>query len=153
MAAPKQPKRECGSCGKCCEGWLTGEAHGHPFWPGRQCHFRSKDGCTIYAKRPANPCKSFKCMWLEHDSIPTWMKPDEINAILVWRTAGEHGYMSIHEAGGKLQAEVLSWAVHHALANNLNLVYHIDGGHNRIGSPAFLKADLNAPNAPQPEIV
>jgi hypothetical protein len=92
-------------------------------------------------------------MWLEHDSIPAWMKPDEINAILAWRTAGEHGYVSIHEAGGKLQAEVLSWAVHHALSNSLNLLYHIDGGQNRIGSPAFLKSDLNAPNAPQPEIV
>lgn len=81
------------------------------------------------------------------------MKPDEINAILVWRTAGKHGYMSIHEAGEKLRSDVLSWAVHHALANNLNLVYHIDGGHNRIGSQEFLKADLNAAAAPQAEVV
>lgn len=153
MKPPKQAKRECGSCGKCCEGWLSGDAYGHQFWPGRQCHFRAKEGCTIYPKRPANPCKTFKCMWLEHDSIPVWMKPDEINAILVWRTVGNIGYVSVHEAGEKLRSDVLSWAVHHALANNLNLVYHIDGGHNRIGSPEFLSADLSQPLAPAPEVI
>lgn len=144
---PKQPKRECGSCGKCCEGWLAGEAYGHKFWPGRQCHFRTKDGCSIYANRPENPCKTFKCMWLDNNHIPAWMKPDEVNAVIVWRSAGGHNYMSIHEAGETLRADVLSWAIHNALANNLNLVYHINGGQNRIGSPEFLAVDLLQPSA------
>lgn len=140
---PKQPKRECGSCGRCCEGWLTGEVYGQPFWPGRPCHFRTTEGCSIYAQRPAKPCKAFKCMWLEHDSIPAWMKPDEVNAIFTWRAAGNITYMSLHEAGEKLRSDVLSWTIHHAIANNINLLYHINGGQNRIGTPEFIKADLS----------
>lgn len=140
---PKQPKRECGSCGRCCEGWLTGEVYGQPFWPGRPCHFRTTEGCSIYAQRPAKPCKAFKCMWLEHDSIPAWMKPDEVNAIFTWRAAGNITYMSLHEAGEKLRSDVLSWTIHHAIANNINLLYHINGGQNRIGTPEFVKADLS----------
>jgi hypothetical protein len=81
------------------------------------------------------------------------MKPDEINAIICWRNVGDLGYMSIHEAGEKLRSDVLSWIVHNTLANNLNLLYYIDGGENRIGSKEFLNANLSAPPIPQPEVI
>jgi hypothetical protein len=66
------------------------------------------------------------------------MKPDNVNAILVWRKEDNIDYLDISEAGEKLRAEVLSWAIMFCLQNNYNLQYMIDGGVNRIGSKSFL---------------
>jgi hypothetical protein len=66
------------------------------------------------------------------------MRPDEVNAILVWRKKDGFDYLDISEAGEKLRAEVLSWAVMYCLQHNYNLQYMINGGLNRIGSRAFL---------------
>jgi CO dehydrogenase/acetyl-CoA synthase delta subunit len=66
------------------------------------------------------------------------MQPNNVNAILVWRTKDNIDYLDISEAGEKLRAEVLSWAVMYCLKNNHNLQYMIDGGVNRIGSQEFL---------------
>ena len=132
-------KRVCGSCAKCCEGWLHGNAHGHAFWRGRPCHYLTAGKCSIYGNHPEDPCKSFRCQWLINDHIPGWMKPDDVNAILVWRNRDGFDYLEINEAGEKLRSEVLSWAVMYCLQNNFNLQYSIDGGINRIGSTEFLQ--------------
>ena len=136
--------RECGSCQKCCEGHLHGEANGYAFWKSRKCHFLNKCGCSIYEDRPVDPCKSYRCMCLADDkqAIPEWMKPDEVNAILTHRTNGNIEHIELLEAGETLRSEVLSWAILYALNNNLNLKYQINGGWNQIGSPEFLKANL-----------
>lgn len=131
-------ERSCGTCSKCCEGWLHGNAYGNKFWRGRPCHYLISNSCSIYGNHPEDPCKSFRCEWLRNDQVPGWMKPDDVNAILIAREKGGFHYLEINEAGEKLRSEVLSWAVMHCLANDLNLVYFIDGGLNRIGSKAFL---------------
>jgi Fe-S-cluster containining protein len=89
--------RECGTCTKCCEGWLMadiepeiipknrtagsiGDIHeqhiggGIGISPGRPCRFLNMDkdvndglGCTIYEHRPYEPCQRFKCAWLLDD--------------------------------------------------------------------------------------
>lgn len=129
--------RSCGSCTRCCEGWLHGSAHGKPFWRGRPCHFF--DGrCTIYGNHPDDPCKSFRCQWLANPAVPGWMKRDRVNAILVWRQKNGIDYLEINEAGEKLRSEVLSWAVMYCLEQKINLAYTINGGTNRIGSREFL---------------
>lgn len=133
-------KRECGTCNKCCEGWLTGEAHGKPFWPGRPCHFLTAGKCGIYKTRPDSPCKSYHCLWLVDEEVPGWMKPDEVNAILTVREVNGTSFLDLTEAGEKLRSEVLSWAVMFALGKNANLRYQIAGGSNRIGSQEFLAA-------------
>jgi hypothetical protein len=66
------------------------------------------------------------------------MKPDDVNAILVWRKKDNIDYLDLSEAGEKLRAEVLSWAIMFCLKNSYNLQYMIDGGVNRIGSKTFL---------------
>lgn len=129
--------RECGTCSKCCEGWLHGSANGKKFWRGRPCHYF--DGkCTIYGNHPEDPCKIFRCQWLADNSVPGWMRPDRVNAILVKRRKNDIDYLEINEAGEKLRVEVLSWAVMYCLENKLNLQYTIDGGMNRVGSQEFL---------------
>jgi hypothetical protein len=94
--------------------------------------------CSIYGNHPDDPCKIFKCVWLVNDDIPGWMKPDNVNAILVWRKKDNIDYLDLSEAGEKLRVEVLSWAIMFCLKNSYNLQYMIDGGVNRIGSKTFL---------------
>lgn len=134
----EQKKRECGSCTKCCEGWLSGEAYGHKFYAGRPCHFKMKNGCAIYENRPDNPCKSFQCEWLRNETIPAWMKPDEINAIIVTRNHDDLDYIELVEAGETLRSDVLSWMMQSALRHKYNFSYDIKGGKNYIGSPKFI---------------
>lgn len=135
--------RSCGDCTKCCEGYLTGSAHGKPFFPGRPCHFLTiGKGCTIYPKRPKDPCVNYACEWLANDEIPEWMKPNEINAIITKRKFKESGieYWDLIEAGETLRANVLSWLIMYALEKGMNFRWMINGGQHWIGSQEFLEA-------------
>lgn len=133
--------RTCGDCTACCDGWATGEAYGHKFYPGKRCHFVSPAGCTIYDKRPKDPCQTFKCMWLTNPAIPEWMKPNLCGALIVAEELRGIKYITVKEMGKKLDSAVLSWLV---LAKQIgvnieNVRYEIDGGWNFLGTPPFLK--------------
>lgn len=131
-------KRECGTCTKCCEGWLVGEALGYKFYAGKPCHFVAiGKGCSVYAKRPKDPCVSFKCEWLTNENIPEWMKPSEINAIITQKVKNDIEYISLVEAGSILSSCVLTWVIEYALSKNLNLVWFVEGGFHWFGSPEF----------------
>jgi hypothetical protein len=133
-----KPKRTCGTCTKCCEGWLPGDALGHTFFEGKPCHFIAiGTGCTVYAKRPEDPCKSYKCGWLTNQDIPEWMKPNEVNAIVDFRELEGVKYVNVSEAGDVLESRVLSWLIQFAIKNNINLLWTIQGGSNWIGSEDF----------------
>jgi hypothetical protein len=81
--------RSCGDCTACCDGWLAGTIRGHAMAPGTPCHFRGEGGCTIYAERPASPCRSFVCAWLAPGSpFPEELRPDRCGVIIAnvaWR--------------------------------------------------------------------
>ena len=133
--------RSCNGCTACCDGWLTGEAHGHGFWPGRKCHFVSENGCSIYEQRPLSPCQTFKCEWLTNKDFPEWLKPSLSKVIFVSREVKGIKYIAAHEAGGKMDSEVLSWFVM-SYVNKMfpNIAYQINGGMNYFGSVEFIKA-------------
>ncbi len=148
--------RECGSCTKCC-GWLEADiifdddTPPAKIWPGRKCQYVTAKGCSVYEKRPENPCRSFKCLWLgpDHfplpiDNIPMWMKPDESNVIMVWRENPnpELSFMQLIEAGAPISAEILSWAIQYALNNGLNIFYQLNSDWNKIGNQTFLQTDI-----------
>ena len=141
VAQRSSDARSCEGCAKCCEGWLSGEAYGHAFYKGRPCFFLNKI-CTIYDVRPDKPCKSYKCGWLAEDIFPHWMKPSLSNAIITKREFENIVYYEIIEAGGSLDAKVLSWLVHWSLNTNNNILYQIDKGTNKIGSQEFLRAPI-----------
>jgi len=131
-------KRSCGSCTKCCEGYLTGEAKGKSFYPGKPCHFIAiGKGCTIYAERPINPCVTYKCGWLTNMEIPEWMKPNEVDAILDLRELEGHQYLKLTEAGSIMRAKVLSWFLQYALNIGANAVWEVEGGLNWVGTAEF----------------
>lgn len=130
--------RECDGCTKCCEGWLTGVAHGKHFWPGRPCHFVTTNGCAIYKDRPENPCKTYECEWLKDGNIPEWLKPSVSNIIITTRTKDGIGYWSVEEAGSKITVEALSWLLSYCLQKGINIKYSIGSGHYKFGSSNFM---------------
>ena len=133
--------RSCNGCTACCDGWLIGSAHNHKFWPGRKCHFVSEDGCSIYDQRPQDPCQTFKCQWLVDSNFPDWLKPSLSKVIFVQRVIDGIPYMHAHEAGGKMDSEVLSWFVMgYATGKFPNIAYSISGGVNYIGHNDFIEA-------------
>jgi hypothetical protein len=141
----KTSQRSCSNCTKCCEGWLSGEVNGYSFYPGRPCHFMKCDGCSIYKNRPEDPCKTFRCEWLNNPDIPEWLKPSLSNALLVKQSFVDeqqsvHIFYKLLEAGSTMSSEVLSFVIQYCLANKINLLYEIKGGKNIIGSEAFAKA-------------
>jgi hypothetical protein len=133
-------KRECGTCTKCCEGWLTTNVLGHSLYPGQPCHFVSiNQGCTNYAKRPSNPCALYKCDWLKNEYIPEWMKPDKINAIIDTREINGIPYIALFEAGATLDPRVLTWMIKHVMSTGQNFYWQVNSGENWIGSKEFLE--------------
>lgn len=136
--------RSCEGCTKCCEGYLAGNVEGYSFYNGKPCHFVDiGKGCSIYAKRPKEPCVNYTCFWRSSEDLPIWMKPSDINAIVDKRTTpGGIKYISLHEAGSKLDSKVLTWLIEYALQNKLNFLWTIDGGRHYIGTPEFAE-ELN----------
>tara|TARA_R110000803_G_scaffold34061_1_gene74514 strand:- start:61 stop:495 length:435 start_codon:yes stop_codon:yes gene_type:complete len=139
-------KRECGSCSTCCEGWVHGEAHGYPFYPGRPCHFMkktSKGGCSIYKNRPQDPCKLFKCGWLENPKLfPEWLKPELSKLIIVSEIKEGHQYYIFKNCGEELSAKFLDWIVVFSLTNKKNVIYYLEGRLRKLGSPQFCSLDI-----------
>ena len=133
-------KRKCDGCTSCCDGWLTGKVYEKPFYPGCKCHFVTESGCSIYKKRPKDPCKKFKCEWLINEDIPFWMKPNLSNIIITYEISKSGiKYMNVLECGTKIESHVISWLIKYCLNKNINLLYKISGGSNYIGSNDFIK--------------
>lgn len=139
-------KRSCGDCTKCCEGWLAGSVDGKDFYPGRPCHFiQIGKGCSIYPKRPVDPCQTYRCAWLIDENIPEWMKPNAVDAIVDYRKT-ENGieYIAVIEAGKKLDSSVLTWVIQHCISHQLNLLWRVDGSPQWIGSSEFNEAMIKS---------
>ena len=141
------PRRECGDCGKCCEGWLHCSVLGHAVHREKPCFFLHKT-CTIYENRPDEPCKSYECSWLSEDVFPMWMKPNLANIIITKRsfmnkqTNQLEEYHEILEAGSIIDSRTLNWLVLWAIRNNRNIYYQVNDVFHKIGSREFLMATL-----------
>src|SRR5258706_9105101 len=74
----------------CCDGWVKGTILGHEMKPGQPCHFRGEGCCTIYERRPVDPCRNFICGWLQEESpFPEEFKPERLGVLIIpvrWRT-------------------------------------------------------------------
>ena len=141
------PQRECGGCTACCQGWLSGVAHGREFYPGVPCHFIGCNGCSIYEERPESPCRTYSCEWLKNPDVPEWMKPSESNVILTAREwthpdGSKHAYLNVVEMGKKIDSSVLNWLFRLYLRTQIPMKIQIDGGLNWYGSQEFFEATL-----------
>lgn len=137
-AAAASPVRECGSCTRCCDGWLEGEVRGHRMFPGQRCHFVAVGGCSIYAERPQSPCRSFVCGWMQPESVlPDAWRPDRIGVIVVnttWRGAPA---LILVSAGNDPDEAVLAWLRGHAVATGTPFFYAVEGERFGFGPVEF----------------
>jgi len=139
-------KRECGTCTKCCEGWLEGEALGYKFYPGKPCGALTiGKGCNSYALRPKNPCANYQCGWLSNIDIPDWLKPEQSNVIVNYSSIQGVTFIRLIETGQALSTKALTWLLKYAISTHLNFAWSVDGELHWIGSTQFhllMQSDL-----------
>lgn len=133
--------RTCGTCTKCCDGWLSVEVYGNKVNVGNPCIFKKEGcGCSIYQNRPIT-CQEFLCGWLRDDGtlFEEWMKPEIVNFILVYYKIEELSWYKLVQAGEDINTLMLSYVVQKALRLNLNLEYWIGNTQFLIGTEEFKK--------------
>lgn len=138
----KEIKRECGACTACCEGWLAGEVYGKKFSSGVPCHFVSENKCSIYKDRPQDPCKNYNFEWLVNQEFPMWMKPNVSKVIITKKIVENIEFYSINNTGEEMTAQTLNWLINWAMPKQLNLIYRIQGGICKMGSPEFNQLNI-----------
>ena len=130
--------RMCGECTACCDGWVVGVVEGHEMKPGQPCHFRGDGGCTIYLRRPQQPCREFVCGWLQPNSpFPDDFRPDRLGVMVIqmrWR--GRDAYL-LRSAGRDPDEQLLDWMRAFSVRSQRPFFYEIQGERFGFGSPEF----------------
>lgn len=132
--------RQCGPCVACCDGSLRIEVEGHEVYPGKPCPFCSGHDCTIYERRPRDPCQEFVCGWLQPTSpLPDWMRPDKAGLVMLaanfeWR--GLRVDVAVATGSGP-KAKALAWLQAFSRKEMRPLIYQIEGEWHLFGPPEF----------------
>jgi len=131
-------QRECGTCTACCDGWVVGTIEGHEMKPGTPCHFRGAGCCTIYERRPQDPCRSFVCGWLAPGSpFPESFRPDRLGVMILhtrWRS--QPAYI-LRSAGRDPDERLLAWMREFSMRTGRPFFYEEDGERYGFGPPEF----------------
>jgi hypothetical protein len=137
--------RECGTCTKCCEGFLSADIRGHKMFPGKPCFFVEQGvGCKDYENRPEDPCKTFLCAWKQIDTMLDEFKPEISGVIMQWKVWEGHGCWIISKAPNNPTAQYLSWATTYARSRGENILWYIDDKSWWIGNEEFCKQMLRS---------
>jgi len=119
--------KSCGSCTKCCEGWLYADIKGHKMYPGKPCFFvEIGKGCKDYENRPEQPCKTFNCGWIMIEDMPEEFKPEQSGVIMQYVNNNDNPFIALIKAPNNPNEQLLSWAVVYARSRNLNILWYID---------------------------
>ena len=131
-------QRTCGSCTACCDGWVEGTIYGHEMKPGVPCHFRGEGCCTIYERRPEEPCRRFICGWLAPKSpFPESFRPDRLGVMIVttrWR--GRPAYI-LKSAGRDPDEQLLVWMRNFSMDSGAPFFYEQKGERFGFGPAEF----------------
>jgi hypothetical protein len=129
--APKDA-RACGTCTACCDGFVTGVIEGHEMKPGTPCYFRGEGCCTIYDRRPKEPCRDFMCGWIVPGSVfPEDWRPDKLGVMVIpmkWR--GRDAYV-LRSAGRDPDDAMVAWM--QALSARTGSPFFYERGGERFG--------------------
>lgn len=138
-------ERTCDGCTKCCEGWLNTTVKGQPIFPGKPCHYVSPGkGCSVYKTRPKEPCRTFKCSWLQDPTIPEWMAPKDSGVIILHNTIDGNRFVELVTTGESVPEHVLSWFILWGLSTTGNIRWMNKHGVSYWhGTPEFANA-MNA---------
>ena len=133
-------KRECGTCTKCCEGWLTGNVRGHKMFPGKPCFFVEQGvGCKDYENRPKDPCINFSCAWKEILEMPEEFKPEISGVIVQLLNIDNTKFIVINNSPNEPSLEMLSWIMVYVKSKHQNLLWSINNKNYWIGDEDFCK--------------
>ena len=112
-------ERQCNGCTKCCDGTLSANIRGHEMYPGKPCFFLDdlNNRCSDYENRPYQPCKVFRCGWLQDDdnSIPEWMKPDISNVLILSKLFDGKKIFTLRQCGSNIEPKTIAWFFQWAL--------------------------------------
>ena len=145
--------RECGDCTACCEGWLADKSLDMSV--GKPCQHCEKSGCAIYEKRPENPCRTFRCVWLGNPAeFPEDMRPDVSGVIVMdGRDWGEWEVLRAAPVGAEIPPETLERLRVYTQQKDIPLIFYENdvegemftgGGRQRAyGSQKFAEAVRN----------
>jgi len=118
-------KKECGTCTRCCDGTISGDVKGHLMYTGKPCFFLEIGGtCTDYENRPLHPCKVYKCLWLEFEDVPDYIKPENANAIIDIDIYKGKKYLRLTRSNNDYPSDVLTYAINYAKYNNLPFIWN-----------------------------
>ncbi|MFC1602828.1 hypothetical protein ACFL3U_04615 [Pseudomonadota bacterium] len=115
--------RSCFPCTACCDGWLSSKYI--EMSPGHPCTHSTNKGCSIYETRPEEPCRTFKCAWLNEDSLlPDHMRPDQCGAIvMIGRKFKSWRMILATPTGWTIPQGTLEWIMSYAKKHSIPLVY------------------------------
>ena len=142
-------KRECGTCTKCCEGWLAGDIRGHEMSPGKPCFFLEigigkPSGCSDYENRPEYPCKTYKCFWLGDDTFPEEFKPEFTGVIVDIIKEKGFRYLRIISSPNDPDVKMLTWAFKYVYSSGIyNMIWSIENEKQCIGTVGFVEMIKN----------
>jgi hypothetical protein len=138
IALQPSAQRSCGTCTACCDGWVVGTIEGHEMKPGTPCHFRGEGCCTIYERRPKEPCRNFVCGWLAPDSpFPEGFRPDRLGVMIIrtrWRS--KPAYI-LRSAGRDPDEALLTWMRDFAAKSGAPFFYEQKGERYGFGPVQF----------------
>lgn len=136
--------RSCGTCTKCCDGWLHAKIFDYEMGNGKPCPLRIKNvGCAIH-EDPIRPslCQIWKCGWLRDDGtlFEEWMKPEIVNFILIPSVEDNLEWYTLAKAGDEeINTLMLSYLIQNAINKNINFEYWIGKAQFLIGTDEFKK--------------
>ncbi len=132
--------KSCGTCTRCCDGWMSDNIRGHEVYPGKPCLFVTIGrGCNDYDNRPNDPCKTFNCVWKVDNQIPEHMKPDISNIIATYNQIDGILYTTLTQAGNEVDKTSIDWYISFYGNKNTNLLLNLNNKSYLIGSDDFVK--------------
>ena len=106
--------------------------------PGTPCHFRGEGTCTIYERRPQDPCRNFVCGWLQPGNpFPEDFRPDHLGVMIIpvkWR--GNDAYI-LRSAGRDPDEKFLEWMRALSVRTKRPFFYELGGERFGFGPPEF----------------
>ena len=133
--------KKCGTCTKCCDGTISANIRGHDMFPGQKCFFLEIGGvCGDYENRPKNPCIDYKCLWLEYEDVPDFIKPENANAILDIATYKGKKYLRLIRSIGEHSPDILTYGIEYARFNKIPIIWTDSFGEfHHLGDNLFCK--------------
>lgn len=133
--------RECGTCTKCCEGYLKTTIRGQEVDRGKPCFLlQIGKGCGDYDNRPIDPCLEFNCEWLVNYYFPDFFKPLISGVIVHKQIVEEIPYLRITAAGKMPTDEIIEFFLSYGENHNLNLCWVDSYGEQWKGDIIFEEA-------------